>query len=69
MNPRMTSKHFPREVAPKLIPLVGCGCLLFLASSSSSLAQAVTEHFVALTSYNARILRNWTSRTIQMIAE
>jgi len=69
MNPRMTSKHFLREVAPKLIPLVGCGCLLFLASSSSSLAQAVTQHFVALNSYDARTLRNWNGRAIQVIAE
>jgi hypothetical protein len=45
----MTTKHFSRGVAPKLIPLVGCGCLLFLASSSSGLAQAVTQEQIVVT--------------------
>jgi len=39
MNPRMTS----------LIPLVACGCLLFLASSRSALAQAQTEEPIVVT--------------------
>jgi len=49
MNPRMTSKHFSRGVAPTLIPLVACGCLLFLASSRSALAQAQTEEPIVVT--------------------
>src|SRR5205085_1293777 len=43
MNPRMTSKHFPRGVAPNLIPLIACACLLFLATNHSVCAQSVVS--------------------------
>src|SRR6266404_5538727 len=36
----MTTKHFSRGVGPPLVPLIGCACLLFFASSSSAHAQA-----------------------------
>jgi hypothetical protein len=46
----MTTKHFSRGVAPQLVPLIGCACLLFLASSSSAHAQApVSEQEIVVT--------------------
>jgi hypothetical protein len=45
----VTIKHFSRGVAPELVPLIGCACLLFLASSSSAHAQAVSEQEIVVT--------------------
>src|SRR5206468_9473110 len=42
-------KHFSRGVALQLVTLIGCACLLFLASSSSTLAQAVAEQPIVVT--------------------
>ena len=44
MIPHVTTRHFPRGIA-----LIGCGCLLFLASSSSALAQAVAQQPIVVT--------------------
>src|SRR6266576_4087914 len=46
----MTRKHFSRRVASQLVPLIGCACLLFLASSRSAHAQtAASEQEIVVT--------------------
>jgi hypothetical protein len=46
----MITKHFSRRVRPQLVPLIGCACLLFFASSSSAHAQAaVSEQEIVVT--------------------